>query len=589
MPLDGIFLKALTEELHKTLASGRVDKIYQPDKEEIVLSIRAGGNGYKLMLTANPSAPRMHLISMPRENPAAPPMFCMLLRKHLGGAKLCGIVQPELERMAVLEFDTTDEMGVQGKKYLICEMMGKYSNLILCDGEKRILDAIRRIDGDISGKRQVLPGLFYRMPPGQDKVSVLEVSEGGLQTAILQSREELPAEKWILSRLKGISPLISRELAVRALGDGGKRMAALTEVERNCLCRVAADFRAYVRDGKSRPYLLLNSGDGSVFDVTYLPVTQYGSLIQSQLQTNFSVLLGAYYEKKGKAERMRRKSQDMTKTVTLARDRLRKKLEMQKAELAKTRDREQYKRKGELITANLYQIRPGQTKAMVVDYFAEDCPEVEITLDIRLTPQQNAARYFKQYSKAKTAEEMLTAQIAEGEQNFSYLESVLEEISRAESEQDLSQIRSELYETGYLSQKQKRGQPKKSAPGKPYAYRTSDGFPVFAGRNNTQNDLLTLKTAFKNDIWFHTQKIHGSHVILVCDNREPTDTAMTEAACIAAYHSKARSSAMVPVDYTKVKNIKKPAGAKPGMVIYHVYQTAYVTPKEESILALRQE
>ena len=307
-----------------------------------------------------------------------------------------------------------------------------------------------------------------------------------------------------------------------------------------------------------------------------------------QTFASFSELLAAFYEKKGSAERMHRKAADLLRTTTAARDRLQRKLAAQKLEVEKTHDREQYKRMGELISANFYQLEKGMRTVRVIDYFDENCPEVEIELDVRYTPQQNAQRYFKQYNKAKTAEAVLTEQIERGERELDYLESVLVMIDEAENEADLAQLREELTQTGVLSHKQARNAKRqKKANSAPYEYRTTDGFSVWAGKNNLQNDLLSLKTAFKSDIWFHTQKAHGSHVILVTDGRTPTDAAMTEAAMIAAYHSKARTSSLVPVDYTEVRNLKKPNGAKPGFVIYHVYQTAYVTPDEAKVEVLR--
>ena len=591
MPLDAICVQGLVRELNERTVGGRIDKIYQPDKEEIILSIRSAQGNCKLMLTASASAPRLHLIELERENPAVPPMFCMLLRKHLQGSKICSITQPDWERMAVIELDTTDEMGVATKKYLICEMMGKYSNIILCDQDKRILDAIKRVDGDVSGKRQVLPGLFYRMPPPQEKIDPLQVSEAGLLAAMQQADPAESTDRWLLQKVKGLSPLVCRELVYQATCETTKAIGELTLKDQQKLASVWTSFLDKLANGIFSPHLLTHAEDHSVLDFSYLPIYQYGSRANLENKNSFSNLLGAFYEKKAKAERMKHRTQEITKVVTLARDRLRKKIGLQRKELDKTQDRDRYKHMGELITANLYQIEKGVKKVKVLDYFDENCPEIEISLDLRLTPQQNAAQYFKKYNKAKTAEIMLTEQIQEGEQNLSYLESVLDEISRAENEQDLIQIREELLETGYLSKKQQRGKKKKQTRkptlGKPWEYRTSDGFSVFAGRNNMQNDMLTLKTAWKHDIWFHTQKIHGSHVILVCDGREPTDLAMTEAAEIAAYHSKAKTSAMVPVDYSEVKNIKKPNGAKPGMVIYHVYQTAFVTPDENKILSLR--
>lgn len=591
MPLDAICLGAVTNELNQALAGCRVEKVYQPDRDEIVLQTRGQGGAKRLLLSIAAGAPRVHFIDAARENPAAPPMFCMLLRKHVQGAKIAAITQPAVERMLAIELDTTDEMGVPCQKKLICELMGKHSNVILCDGDGRILDALRRVDGDLSGKRQVLPGLFYRMPPAQDKHDPFALSGAGVAAAVRQADGEQMLDRYLLSQLLGFSPLLCRELSYRATGDAAARIGTLTDEQCEKLGQVFDDLMGFLREGRARPFLLSKAEDGAVFDFTFLPVTQYEGVMTVTQAESFSALLAAFFEKKGRAERMARRSADLHKTVVNARDRLARKLAAQQKELDATQNREQYKRMGDLITANLYQLEKGMNKAAVIDYYAEDCPEVEITLDVRLTPQQNAQRYFKMYNKAKTAENVLTEQIERGRADLEYLESVLVALGEAETERDLSQLREELTQTGVLSNKQTRNKKLRTKPvqAKPFHYRTSDGFEVFAGKNNLQNDLLTLKTAFKSDIWFHTQKIHGSHVILVTDGREPTNQAMTEAAMIAAYHSKARQSSRVPVDYTPVRQVKKPAGAKPGMVIYHVYQTAYVTPDESTIEKLRVE
>lgn len=591
MPLDAICLGAVTHELNDTLADCRVEKVYQPDRDEIVLQTRGQGGAKRLLISIAAGAARVHFIDAARENPAAPPMFCMLLRKHVQGAKIAAIVQPSVERMLTIELDTTDEMGVPCKKHLICELMGKHSNVILCGEDNRIIDAMRRIDGDLSGKRQVLPGLFYRMPPAQDKHDPFTLSGTGLAAAVMQADGEQTLDRFLLGQLLGFSPLLCRELSYRATGDAAARIGMLSSAQRERLGQVYDDFIAYIQEKRWKPFLLTKVENDAVFDFTFLPVTQYEGLMAVSQADSFSALLAAFYEKKGKIERMVRRSSDLHKTVTNARDRLARKLAAQQKELDATQNREQYKHMGDLITANLYQLEKGMNKATVVDYYAEDCPEVEIELDARLTPQQNAQRYFKLYNKAKTAESVLTQQIEQGKADLDYLESVLVALGEAESERDLSQLREELTQTGILSSKQTRNKKLRAKPvqAKPFHYRTSDGFEVFAGKNNLQNDLLTLKTAFKSDIWFHTQKIHGSHVILVTDGREPTDRAMTEAAMIAAYHSKARQSSRVPVDYTPVRQVKKPTGAKPGMVIYHVYQTAYVTPDETAIEKLRVE
>lgn len=589
MPLDAVCLRAVLSELDTRIAGGRIEKVYQPDRDEVVLQIRGGQGACRLLISASPSAPRIHLIEHNRENPATPPMFCMLLRKYIQGAKIVSFTQPQLERMAILELDTNDEMGVPVKRYLIAELMGKYSNLILKGEDGRIIDAMRRVDGDISGKRQILPGLFYRMPPPQsNKVDPLQISSAGLAAAIQQADGEMGLDKWLLSSFCGLSPLLCREIAYRATGETGKPVKMLTVSEREHLYEVFQDFLRYISQGKFRPYLLIRIEDKKVFDFTCLPITQYGTLMHLESPPNFCQMLTVFYEKKAQAERMHRKASDMIRTVTAARDRLVRKLAAQREELKKTHEREKYKRKGELISANFYQLEKGMRTAKVIDYYNEDCPEVEISLDVRLTPQQNAQKYFKLYNKAKTAELVLTEQIDQGDQELDYLDSVLASIDEAENEADLAQLREELTQTGVLSHKQQRNTKKKrKAQSTPYEYRTSDGFSVWAGKNNLQNDLLSMKTAFKSDIWFHTQKIHGSHVILVTDGRKPTDTAMTQAAMIAAYHSKARASSLVPVDYTEVRNLKKPTGAKPGFVIYHVYQTAYVTPDEDLIESLR--
>ena len=591
MPLDAICLRAVTNELDRALAGCRVEKVYQPDRDELVLQTRGAGGARRLLLSIAAGAPRVHFIEAARENPAAPPMFCMLLRKHIQGAKIAAVRQPAVERMLVIELDTTDELGVARRKQLVCELMGKHSNVILCGEDGRIIDALRRVDGDLSGKRQVLPGLFYRMPPAQDKRDPFTLSGAGLAAALDEADGEQTLDRFLLATLLGFSPLLCRELSFRATGDAAKPVAQLTDGERLRLGQVYDDFVAFIEQERWQPYLLTKNEDGAVFDFSFLPVTQYEGLLSVTRMDSFSALLAAFFEKKGQAERMARRAADLHKTVVNARDRLARKLAAQQKELDATQNRAQYKRMGELITANLYQLTKGMNKAQVIDYYDETCPTVEIALDVRLTPQQNAQRYFKLYAKAKTAEEVLTEQLRQGRGDLEYLESVLVLLDEAESERDLAQLREELTQTGVLSARQGRGKKQRAKPAaaKPFYYRTSDGFAVFAGKNNLQNDLLTLKTALKSDIWFHTQKIHGSHVILVSDGRTPTDRAMTEAAMIAAYHSKARHSSRVPVDYTPVRQVKKPAGAKPGMVIYHVYQTAYVTPDEAAIEKLRME
>ena len=432
----------------------------------------------------------------------------------------------------------------------------------------------------------MLPGLFYRRPPAQDKQSPLSVSLPGMLAAMHGAEEGQTLDKWLVDRFLGISPLLGREISYRATGDVSCPLTQVRGEREERLMDVLNDFCRRLRDGDWTPTLVRSRESGQPMDFSVLPMTQYGERVVNETMADFSALLCAYCEKRERDQRQKRRGAELTRLVKNALERARRKYALQQQELVQTENREQLKRMGDLITANLYQIEQGMKRVRVVDYYQPDCPEVEIGLDLRLSPQQNAQKYYKRYQKAKTARQVLAQQLEMGEKDMEYLESVLAEIAQAENESDLEQIRQELQQTGYLTQRRSRRRVKTPAS-KPFVYETEDGFRIYAGKNNVQNDLLTLKTAHKNDIWFHTQKIHGSHVILSCAGREPTEHAMTRAAQIAAYHSRASQSAAVPVDYTPVKYIKKPAGARPGMVIYHVYQTAFVTPQPAVIEGLR--
>ncbi|MFQ9126658.1 MAG: NFACT family protein [Butyricicoccaceae bacterium] len=471
------------------LTGCRIEKVYQPDRDEIVIQTRGQGGARRLLVSIAAGTPRVHFIETARENPAVPPMFCMLLRKHVQGAKIAAVTQPAVERMLSIELDTTDEMGVACKKHLICELMGKHSNVVLCGEDNRIIDAMRRVDGDLSGKRQVLPGLFYRMPPAQDKHDPFAVSGVGLAAAAAQADGEQMLDRFLLNTLLGFSPLLCRELAFRATGDTAKPLGMLSDEERNRLAKVYDDFLAYIEEERWKPFLLTKSEDSAVFDFTFLPVTQYEGLMNVTQYESFSSLLAAFFEKKGRVERMTRRSSDLHKAVVNARDRLARKLSAQKKELAGAHDREKYKRTGELITANLYQLEKGMNKAKVIDYYNKDCPEVEISLDVRLTPQQNAQKYFKLYTKSKTAEEVLTEQIRQGSIELDYLESVLVQLGEAETERDLAQLREELTLSGVLSAKQTRNKKGRQKPAQAKAVPLSDNLMVLI--------FSQVKTTFK--------------------------------------------------------------------------------------------
>ena len=572
MPLDAISLRALVEELRPQLLNLRIDKVQQPARDQVVLLLR--GNK-RLLLNAGANAPRLQLTNLVRDNPAEPPMFCMLLRKHLVGARVADITQPGLERLVRMELDVTDDFGQPGRRTLVLEAMGRRSNLILLDGEGRVIDCMRRVDAEMSAARQVLPGLFYEQPASTGRLPFLEETEEGFREKLSQVNPEVQLDRFLLDAYFGIAPLMARELAFRACGETDGRLCGLDADARERFEAVFYQFAGDVNANNFTPILLKR--DGVPFEFSALQVHQYGLAAETEVFESFSALLDSFYEAKEKQERVRQRGADLIRTATTARDRVRRKLALQEKDYAATQERDALRLSGDLITANLYRMERGARKLVCQNYYDENLAEVTIPLDPLLTPQQNAAKYYKRYTKAKTAENYLREQMALARRDLSYLESILQEIDQAESEQDFMDIRSEMRDAGFI---RKQGKKVPQRPSKPREFRTSGGFRVLVGRNNRQNDKLTLKDADYRDLWFHVQKLHGSHAILVTNGREPGDQDITEAAILAAYFSQAKDSANVPVDCTQVKNVKKPAGARPGMVIYTTYRTVNVTPEE---------
>lgn len=489
-------------------------------------------------------------------------MFCMLLRKHLVGARIDRVTQPENERMAVLELTARDELGVETKKSLIAELMGRSSNLILADADGVIIDCLRRADFGEDAYRRLLPGMLYRLPPKPAKPNLLALSAPERRAAIENTPDDKPGDKRLQDAFSGLSPLIAREIAHRA-GEGGDLAAA------------ADAFAESVQAGELTPYMLTE--DGEPRDFSFMRITQYGAAVKCEPRGSFSDLLDEFYSGRERAERMRRVSHDTTKTVKTLRDRQARKLSQQRAELARTADREELRKRGDLITANLWRAEKGARKLVCEDYYAEGCPTVEIALDPMKTPQQNAAAAYKEYKKAAAAEQHLTKLIAEGEAMLDYLESTLDSLSRVSSEKEVAEIRRELTAAGVL-RAPKGGKERKIKPLGPMRCVSSTGYEILIGRSNAQNDELTLKTARRTDIWLHVQKVHGSHVIIRAEDTRPDDRTIEEAASLAAYFSQARESGKVPVDYTMVRNVKKPSGALPGKVIYTNYETIMAAP-----------
>ena len=572
MPLDAICLQGVVGELAPQLTGSRIEKIQQPARDQIILLLRGSR---RLFLNAGANQPRIHLTEQLRDNPSQPPMFCMLLRKHLSGGIIESIRQEPLERVVTLTVLASDEMGERSRFTLVWEGMPRRANLILCDRDGRIIDCLRRVDLEAEQDRQVLPGLFYRLPTRQDKRSPLSVTEEEFAALLGRAAPDAPLDSWLLDTFTAISPLVARELTVRACGSTDAPVS-----QGRALWDVFSRWQQSVNENTFTPTLIKRNG--SLADFTYGPVTQYGTYAETEVYDSFSHLLDDFYEKREQAERMKQKGRDLLKTATTARDRVRRKLAAQEKELAACLDRDHLRICGELITANLYRMERGQSRLTAQNYYDENCADVDIPLDVRLSPQENAARYFKQYAKAKTAEKYLTAQLQRGREELQYLESVLQELAQAESEQDFNDIRTELTDGGYLRGRGKK-QPGFQRASKPREFRSSAGLRILVGRNNRQNDRLTTKDADKRDIWLHTQKIHGSHVILCTGGAEPDEQSLMEAASLAAYFSQAQGSTKVPVDYTPVKFVKKPAGAKPGMVVYTTYQTMLADPDEELI------
>ena len=557
MAFDGIMMSMVKRELREALIGSRVSQIYQPARDELVFAFRTQEGTKKLLIRLTDS-PRVHISTCSIENPPVPPMMCMLLRKRLGGARLDAVEQPKNERVLQLCFEALNEIGDRERLSLYIEIMGRYSNAVLVDGDGRVVESVRRVELGEDQERVLLPKLPYELPPMQDKICIEEGDVDDIRARI----EALGGtDKAILTVIQGISPIISREIAYRAATAGLRNeIAALKEA---------------VTNGISHPTLVYRE-DGSPMDFSFMDIRQYGDSLATKSYDSVSQLLDAFFTDRDRAARMRAKSADLNRILSNAVDRLSRKMNLQKADLKKCADREELRVKGDLLQANLYRVERGASSVTVENFYAEDLAPITITLNPAISPAMNAQRYYKEYNKAKTRETMLTAQIAKAADELSYIESVRDSLARCTSEAELAAIRGELRQQGYI--RAGRTDKRKDKPLPPLEFTSSDGFRILVGRNNVQNDLLTLKTAAKSDMWLHTKNIPGSHVIIVSGGRKISDAAVLEAAAIAAAHSKARDSAQVPVDYTAVKNVSKPSGAKPGKVIYVNYRTVYVDP-----------
>ena len=577
MALDGAFLRHLKKEITDRALGARVDKIYQPNKEELVFLLRTRQEAFKLLLSARANSPRIHFTQYAPENPKVPPMLCMLLRKRLSGAKLVEIRQPGLERLLYLDFDAANELGDKVRLSLVIEIMGKYSNIILVDGQGKIVDALKRVDEEMSSQRLVQPGLTYELPPAQNKPCMLECQPEEIVEAIVHQPKNQSLNKGILNALQGLSPVVCREIE-HQVGRGQELFTRdLTQEQKERLRFFLERLFTMVRDTAGEPYMVTKI-KGKPMEFSFLNIVQYGTLASVSRWEDFSSLLDEFYEERDRQDRMRVKAQDLLRLLANASERLSRKINLQRGELARSEDREHLRVCGDLINANLYRIERGSAFADLENFYDEN-RLMRIKLDPALNATQNAQKYYKEYRKAKTAQQVLGEQIAQAEQELLYVDSVFDCLSRAQSESELNEIRQELREEGYL--KAVRDKRKPPAPLAPLEFVSSEGFRILVGRNNRQNDKLTLKQANNNDIWLHTKNIPGSHTIIVTGGRQPGDATLKEAAMLAAYHSRAKDSSQVPVDYTQIRYVSKPQGAKPGMVIYVHYQTLFVTPQHE--------
>ena len=583
MAFDAGMLACTLSELRRTALGARIEKVYQPERDEILLQMRSFEGGKRLLINAGSGNPRIGFTEVPKENPQNPPMFCMLLRKYLQGAKLSEVSQAPFDRVAFLGFDTRDEMGFECRRYLIAELMGKYSNLIFADGEKKIITALRTTDFSLDSVRQLLPGMVYALPPAQNKDDPLTVSEERFLSLLRNFPEERGGDKFIVGSFMGIAPVVAREIVFRATGHTDTPVRYCFPDD---LWREFSAVTARIREEAFEPSLILS--EGKPVEYSFMPLSQYGSA-ECRPVKGAGALFDVYFETRDKEQRVHQRAQDILKLLTNAESRIRKKLELQRAELSECEKGVEYKKYGDLITANIYRLSRGDTRVLFDDYenMREDgsCPKIEVTLDNRLSPAANAQRYYKRYNKSKNAKVELSKQIELGEAELSYLYTVFEALTRAEGAADLLEIRDELYRSGYASRMKNYSVPKAHKP-QVMQFHTPDGMRVLCGKNNVQNEYITHKLAEKHDYWFHAKNTPGSHVLLVTEGREPTDLDFTTAAEIAAHYSKAEG-ANVAVDYLLAKHVKKPAGAKPGFVIYHTNWTAYVTPDGEKIASLR--
>ncbi len=573
MALDGMFMHKLACELNAELENTRVEKIYQPSADELIFIMRSFSGSKKLYFNSRADSARVHLIHEKPENPQKPPTLCMLLRKKYAGAKFEGITQSGLERILNFNFSGTDEMGDKINLRIYAEIMGRYSNVVFVQNG-RIIDSLKRVGAEKSSVRKILPGYEYRIPPQQDKICLLDADCRTVAEKIL-SNENMLLSKAILKTVQGISPLVCREMVFRLFGNDVPVYSCTGKIE-----TLAVTLEKLKEDFTSPSGAVMLKDGNKPKEFSFTDISQFGDLYEKVVYSCCSELLEDYYFERGRFYRSAQRSGELMKNVRSSIERLSKKIDIQSAELAKSRDNDKLRLYGELINANSYHLKSGESEYAVENYYSGET--VKIKVDPRLTPSENAVKYYKEYKKAENAQSVLQNQIEKAESELYYLESIYDLLSRAETSDEIEAVRNELAENGYIKKKNlATGKKTKEIP--PLEYRTSGGFRVLVGRNNTANDKLTFKTAFKTDIWFHTKNVHGSHTVLLTEKKDVPKEDIVQAAEICAYHSKARESSGVAVDYTEIRFVKRRPGGLPGTVFYSNYKTVYVTPHRDCV------
>lgn len=583
MALDGVFLSYVCGEL-SCLIDGRIDKIYQPSKEELILGFRTRDGSYRLLINSSAGSARVHLTNAEIENPKTPPMFCMLMRKRLASARLTAIRQDGFERIISFDFDAQNEFGDRVKLTLCAEIMGRRSNIILIDDSGRIIDSIKRVTPEMSSVRQVLPGIKYTAPPRAEKLSLSGFDAGSFRSGLRQYENKRISDA-LIRTIEGISPVFADECAYFAAHElYDKSVSDLSDDELDRLCFYLSEASRNL-ESKKAVFTAIKTPEGQFKDFCFTQIRRFGTLMVTKEYDGACELLDEFYKERGRIERLKQSASDLFRLLSVLEDRIIRRISVQKEELANSVQRDSFRLSGDLIMTNMYMLEKGMKSFKCQNYFSETCEETEIALDPGLTPQQNAQKYYKMYKKAAAAEKKLTELIENGERETLYIDSVFDSLTRAESQADVEQLREELAEQGYIRSRKRKTGSQKALP--PLKFRSSDGFTILVGRHNRQNDKLTLKDSQKTDVWLHTHNTAGSHAVIRADGEEIPDTTLMQAARIAALHSKAKDGSQVPVDYTLIRYVRKPNGAKPGMVIFTNQKTVYVKPDEEEAARLR--